>query len=437
VPPAFNFARDVLDVHARDATRVALVHAGSDGTVDVRTYADLARESTRWAHLMLARAPDPGSRVVIALDPGTAWAAAIIGALRAGLIPAPVGSSHSADSLSVRLVQVEAALTIVDHRSENAIAGAAQRLGDTAPAVVTLEEAQWELLRVGDPLPYVERMVESPALLLFTRGRTSTRPRPVLHSHASTFAAYVLGRDWLDARDGELVWCNTHEAADAAVWCGVFGSWAAGAKTMFLDRDLEPAERAELLERFHPSIVVGSPDLHQAFLDLVESFDVRTPALRSAVTTGDNVSRSLARQFAALTNVELRDGYGTAETGVIAFQHVGDPPQPGSIGRPAPGHIVAPVDEAGFPASVGTIGDLAVYGRPPSLCSGYWTGWPPHEEVIGDSWTLTGDRGHVDQYGNIWLDGASDEITESPGYLLSRAPGQIPVSAELPAPSTT
>ena len=50
------------------------------------------------------------------------------------------------------------------------------------------------------------------------------------------------------------------------------------------------------------------------------------------------------------------------------------------------------------------MGDLAVYGRPPSLCMGYWTGSPPTDARDGEWWTVTGDRAAFDEQGSLWLD---------------------------------
>jgi acyl-coenzyme A synthetase/AMP-(fatty) acid ligase len=193
-----------------------------------------------------------------------------------------------------------------------------------------------------------------------------------------------------------------------------------------IDRKLEPAERTELLERFQPTIAVHSPARHEAFLDELEERDIRLTGLRNAASTGARLSPALARRFRELTGVPLLDGYGTAETGVIAYHHPGGRAPNDSIGIPASGHLVAPVDDRGMVAGVGVVGDLGIYGRPPSLCSSYWTGWPPGEELVDGSWTLTGDRAFFDQVGELRLDEdpqgpALAQVSHEEGALLWRA----------------
>ncbi len=403
VPPTFNFAQDAVDVLARDRLRPALIHVAADGTVDTCTFADVMRESLRWARLLLERAPEPGGRVVVALDPGTSWAAAILGALRIGLLPVPVGVGLDAEQLAARILQVDPSLLVVDGRSASPMAEAAARLPERPP-YLTLEEAQWELVRVGSPTPPTSEPVESPALIVFTAGSASGRPRPVVHAHASTFAAYVPARDWLDAQPGDRVWCDADGGSTTALWHGLFGPWSAGAEVLLIDRDIEEDERVELLHRFPPTIVVQAPAGHAALLDALEGADARLDRLRNAASTGARLSLALRRRFAKATGVPLLDGYGTAETGTIVFQAYGANPRPGAIGAPAPGHVVAPIDDDGYVAPVGVMGDLAVYGRPPSLCTGYWTGSPPTDARDGEWWTVTGDRAAFDEQGSLWLD---------------------------------
>ncbi|MGL6278186.1 MAG: AMP-binding protein [Gaiella sp.] len=403
VPATFNFAQDAVDILARDRLRPALVHVAADGTVDACTFADVMRESLRWARLLIERAPTPGDRVVLALDPGLPWAAAILGALRIGALPVPVGVRLDAEGLAVRALQVDPALIVAERRTAAAAMAAAQQLPERPP-VLMLEEAQWELVRVGSPTPPASRPVSSPALILFTAGRTTGRPRPVVHTHAATFAAYVPARDWLDAQQGDRVLCQADGGSALALWHGLFGPWSAGAEILSIDGDIVGEERLELLQRFPPSVVVQGPAAHAALLDQLEEHELPLERLRRAASTGGRLSLALRRRFRKTTGVELLDGYTTAETGTVVFQPVDARARPGSVGLPAAGHVVAPIDDDGYVVPVGVMGDLAVYGRPPSLCAGYWTGTLPQDDRSGNWWTVTGDRAAFDENGSLWLD---------------------------------
>ena len=435
VPPHFNFAHDVVDVLARDRFCPALTHVAGDGTVDRCTFADIARESTRWARLLHERVPEPGARVVIALEPGTAWAAAIVGALRIGVLPVPVGSALSTTDLALRIVEVDPALVLVDLRSAAAMEGATRRLRE-GPPVLTLEEASWELLRVGEPTRRADVPVDEPAVILYTAGRSSGRPRPVVHSHAATYAAYVPAQEWLDAGPGDLVWCTADGGSSTALWTGLLGPWSTGAAVLHIDGGLEPGERAELLARFPPTIAVQSPAGHAALLDLLDETGLRLDGLRNAVSAGASLDRSLVDRFRSRTGIHLLNGFETTETGTVVFQPFGATAPAGAIGLPAPGHIVAPIDEEGYVVPVGVIGDLAVYGRPPSLCSGYWSGSAPADRQGGDWWTITGDRASFDQAGQLRLDERRPAELDTPGdaAVATKTPG-APAEGALAVPT--
>ena len=62
VPARFNFTRDVVEVlGAGDAQRKGVAYVDSEGIVDRRTFADVAKDAARWAHLLRTRV-DRGDR---------------------------------------------------------------------------------------------------------------------------------------------------------------------------------------------------------------------------------------------------------------------------------------------------------------------------------------------------------------------------------------
>jgi len=403
VPPTFNFARDVIDGHGDESFRRAMTYVGADGTIDRRTFRDLARDSVRWCHLLEASDPAPGARVLIALDTSSAWVGAIVGAIRCGLVPVPVEPNLDASELARRAEAVDASIVVINGLvSPPALRRALSRVS-VAPVVVTLEEAEWELLRAFPQRPFRDPSSDTPAVILFTRGRTAF-PEPVVHSHASTFAARATTHAWLGARPGDVVCCGTHAGTIAAVWLTIFGPLAIGAEVLIVGSEVEPDERALMLERFAPTILVDTPSGHARLLELLERDGTRLPRLRLAGSTGARLDTSLAERFRAVTGAPLLNAYTTTEMGTILAQTPGSNSPPGSVGDPLPGHTVWPIDEGGAVVAPGTGGDLALYGRPPSLFRGYWPDVLPIDAAEEGWWSLTGDRGSYDEQGTFWLD---------------------------------
>lgn len=419
LPSTYNLALDIVDpASAADPFRPALTYVADDGTIDNRTFRELSGESLRWARVIAESGLEPGARVVIALEPGVVWAAAIVGASRVGVLPVLVGAGLDAEELTRRIDEVDAGLVVADRRTpwQEALAALEREL-----PFVDVDDFQRQLVGAGWPTAPTRTPVESPFVLLYTRGR-SGRPRPVVHAQAAAVAAAATAHDWLDARPGDVVWCNAPGSSATALWHGLVGPWLAGASVLVVDDDMRYG-RIDVLERFAPTIAVQSPSRHERFLDELERDGRLLPSLRHAVSTDEPLDARLVDRFRERTGIELRNGYGTTETGTVVFQHVGATTTPGALGTAGEGLIVSPVDEQGFVAPDGVVGDLAVYGRPPSLCLGYWAGGLPEPDPDGDgAWTLTGDRAVFDERGQMWLAGAGSSDEPSVEAMLATEP---------------
>ena len=80
-----------------------------------------------------------------------------------------------------------------------------------------------------------------------------------------------------------------------------------------------------------------------------------------------------------------------------------------SCGQPAVGVEVAVVDQDRMPMPTGEVGELAVRGE--NVMAGYWNKPEATAEALSDGWYRTGDLGHMDEHGFIYLvDRARDMI---------------------------
>ena len=88
VPARFNFTRDVIEAIATDPLKPAMTFVDREGIVDRRTFHEIAGDAARWAHLMRTRL-DRGDRVVLAIGNVPSWQAAMLGAIKSGLVAVP------------------------------------------------------------------------------------------------------------------------------------------------------------------------------------------------------------------------------------------------------------------------------------------------------------------------------------------------------------
>jgi acetyl-CoA synthetase/medium-chain acyl-CoA synthetase len=114
----------------------------------------------------------------------------------------------------------------------------------------------------------------------------------------------------------------------------------------------------------------------------------------------------------------IHDGYGQTETILLVGNLRGLPVRAGSMGKPSPGHDVCILDEGGREAPSGTVGEVALHGRTPSLFLEYWKNPTETSACWRGDYYLTGDRAYRDEQGYFWFVGRADDVIISAGYRI-------------------
>jgi fatty-acyl-CoA synthase len=141
--------------------------------------------------------------------------------------------------------------------------------------------------------------------------------------------------------------------------------------------------------------------------------------LKMIMCGGQPVSAEATRQaHAAFPETDFIQVYGLTEGGgSVTFV----PPQmsrrkPGSAGRPSQHVEIRIVDDdlEDVPANVD--GEIAI--RAPSVTPGYWADPELTERLIVDGFLLTGDMGHFDEDGFLYISGRKDDMIISGGMNI-------------------
>jgi long-chain acyl-CoA synthetase len=90
---------------------------------------------------------------------------------------------------------------------------------------------------------------------------------------------------------------------------------------------------------------------------------------------------------------------------------------PGSVGRPLRGLQVRIVDGCGDEVPTGTEGEVIAYG--PTLMDGYYDDQKATDEVLKAGWLFTGDFGHVDDHGFLFISGRRSNFVKIDGERIS------------------
>ena len=123
---------------------------------------------------------------------------------------------------------------------------------------------------------------------------------------------------------------------------------------------------------------------------------------------GSHVPRLLRQQLRANITPNVQAGYGTTETGAIAFTDPDHTEQDESVGQPLPGLEVCVVDEQRKPLAEGERGELAIRGA--GMFRGYFGKPELTTQRLSDDWFFTGDIGFIDEHKRIHLSGRLDDM---------------------------
>jgi acyl-CoA synthetase (AMP-forming)/AMP-acid ligase II len=185
------------------------------------------------------------------------------------------------------------------------------------------------------------------------------------------------------------------------------------ASTMVLRRRFDPEETLRAVQDYRAQVLGVVPVMLQRILALPEealsSYDLSTLRITSA--SGSALPGELATEWMDRFGDNIYNLYGSTE---VAYATVATPEDlraaPGTAGRPPRGTVVRLYDEAGSEVPTGEVGRIFV-GNEMSF-EGY-TGGGGKEAI--DGLLSSGDVGHLDADGRLFIDGRDDEMIVSGG----------------------
>ena len=197
----------------------------------------------------------------------------------------------------------------------------------------------------------------------------------------------------------------------------------------FRDRDLV-ANFWDITRTFGMTSVLATPTTAAAIFAGHQDAGGAHP-LRTMTCGGSTVPIELGRKFVQRFGVELREVWGATEYhGFVACQPQEAAPVFGSVGLTTPYHrvIAAVLDGNRFVRLAGPEEQGAILVSGPCLTSGYhdrtldggfFVEGGPEGRVWGDS----GDLGHVDAQGYVWINGRAKDVIIRGGHNID--PGMI------------
>ncbi|WP_449394190.1 long-chain-fatty-acid--CoA ligase [Devosia riboflavina] len=159
----------------------------------------------------------------------------------------------------------------------------------------------------------------------------------------------------------------------------------------------------DLLMRTKANVLPAVPTLLNAIARADTATAEHLSSLEVAISGGAALPDEVRHAFAKKSKAILAEGYGLTEASpVVCCAALRVPSKPMSIGLPLPGTDIRFVDvDKHKQVGIGENGELQVKG--PQVMAGYHDNPEASEEAFDSGWLRTGDVGHVDEDGYVFL----------------------------------
>ena len=231
-----NFARDVVD--AMPPERRAIVELARDGRRREWTFGEVSDRSARLAGTLARHGVGRGDVVMTLIGNRPEWVLTMVACFRLGAVVLACNEQLRAKDLRIRLDAARPALIVADERD-------VAELSAASPSCVVLTVPD-DSLFAHEPAPAAELDPADACLITFTSGTTG-EPKGVIHGQRYLPGQRLQAEHWLDARDGDLVWCTASTGWSKSARNSFIAPWLRGACALMHDARFDPAQRLALL----------------------------------------------------------------------------------------------------------------------------------------------------------------------------------------------
>lgn len=388
------------------------------------SWADFHRRTNQVANALLALGVRRGDKICLVMNSSVPMFELLWGVVKAGCVVVPLNVMMAGDALGLTINDCDAKVLFADASTRDAVdavrlalgqvkrfmlCGAGQAGWDSADALVSSAPASEVPVR----LTHADSMN-----IIYSSGSTGV-PKGIEHSH---FARHIYSLGF-----GPGLEMNRHSVAVCTTPLYTNGTWITmlpavywGATTVLMRKFSANAFFATV-ERERCTHVFMVPTQYIVLLESTQAHRHDLRSLRVLLSGGQAIAARTVQGLKALfASARCFECYGITE-GFITLATPEDKAPPGkekTVGLPMFGGEIVILDDDGRVLPQGKVGDIAGYG--PALMKGYYrkpelTAKMVWRDPLGRSFLRSGDLGHLDADGCLYIAGRIKDMIKSGG----------------------
>lgn len=454
-----NTCYNALDRHveAGHGERIALIYdSAMTGASEKFSYAELTVQVAKFAGVLQDFGVDKGDRVLIYMPMIPQAVVAMLACARIGAIHAVVFGGFAAKELSKRIVDaepkvivsatcglepgriipykplVDEALRLASSETKTIIVSRPECSADMKPN----RDFCWNrLMETAKSVPCVSLASTDPLYILYTSGTTGT-PKGIVRDNGG----HLVAMNWsmknvYNMSPGDVYWA----ASDIGWVVGhsyiVYGPLIHGCTTILYEGKPVGTPDAgafwRVISDYKVNALFVAPTAIRAIkredpnAELLKKYDISN--FKTLFLAGERADPDTVKWSEDILDVPVIDHWWQTETAwsicanFMGIEHL--PVKYGSPSKPSPGFDVRVFSDEGEEVAPGELGNIVV--KEPLPPGAMLTVWKDDERCINtyfsefEGFYLTGDAGHKDDDGYLYIMGRTDDVINVAGHRLS------------------
>jgi len=432
-----NIAHEAIDRHANGplADKTALLWLGEDGEKRRFTFAEMKKETAKFANVLQSLGFSKGDRVFTLSTRLPELYIAAIGILKNRSVLCPLFSQFGPEPILQRMQRGDArALLTTQRLFKKKIRPLLDQLPELRYVfLIDAEEDESEQVRsLPRLLKQASEIFEIPptdpedmSILHFTSGTTGM-PKGVVHVHKAVYTHWMTGQYALDLHSDDIYWCTADPGWVTGTSYGIITPWIHGVTNIVDEAEFNAERWYGILQDERVSVWYTAPTAIRRLMRIdnepTKEYDLSR--LRLIQSVGEPLNPEAVIWGAEKLKLPIHDNWWQTETGGIMIANlISQTIRPGSMGRPLPGIEagIVRLNDDGSATEItepGKEGELALKPGWPSMFRAYLHNEEKYDKSFARGWYLSGDLAYRDEDGYFWFVGRSDDIIKTSGHMV-------------------